>query len=279
MNVEPSQHLRIPAGACDTHAHVIGRPDERPFVADRSYTPRPAPAESYLAVHEAFGIERGVLVQVSVHGTDNSLMCETLQAHRDRLRGVAVVPAGIADEELDRLEAAGVKGVRINLVTRGGGNSLDDLERLAERVAPRGWHVQVYLDGEHLLLLERRLPALATPLVVDHMGNIPASRGINAPEFTALLRMLEGGRCWVKLSGAYRTSVLGPPFTDTIPFARALVAAAPERCVWGSDWPHVQFDERGWSTFDLVQLLQDWIPDEHLRRRILVENAAQLYGF
>lgn len=268
----------VPPGACDTHAHVIGPPHRFPYVADRSYTPPEAPPEAYLGMLDALGLDRGVLVQVSVHGTDNRRMVEVLRSRPARLRGIAVVAPDVSDNELADLAAAGVRGLRLNVLF-GGGVGFDALETLASRIAGLGWHLQFLLDARELPALAPRLERLPVPFVVDHMGHMPTAAGFDHPGFQTLLRLVRDCGCWVKLSGAYRTSSAGPPFTDTIPFARALVEAAPDRMVWGSDWPHVAMDTYMPNTGDLLDLLATWVPDEALRRRILVDNPARLYGF
>jgi predicted TIM-barrel fold metal-dependent hydrolase len=274
----PPRRIALPDGACDTHAHVIGGPPGYPLVDSRSYTPPEAAPAAYLGMLDAVGMARGVLVQVSVHGTDNRLMVETLTAHRDRLRGIAVVGADASDAELARLKDAGVVGLRLNVLF-GGGVGFDQLERLGDRCRELGWHLQFLLDARALPELAPRLERLPVPFVVDHMGHMPVSAGIDHPGFQGLLGLLRRGKDWVKLSGAFRTSVAGPPYADTIPFARALLAAAPDRMVWGSDWPHVAHAGPMPNVGDLLDLLADWVPDPAQRDAVLAANPARLYGF
>lgn len=271
-------HFRVPPGACDTHAHVIGTPDRYPFVANRSYTPPPATVESYLAMHRVLGIERGVLVQVSVHGTDNRLLVETLQRYPDRLRGVAVVGPEISEEELDRLDEAGVRGLRCNELF-GGGTGLEALEPLAKRIARRNWHIQLLIDARRLPALSTRLMQLPVPFVIDHMGSNPTSGGLKEPGFLEMCRLLKDANCWIKISGANRSSCAPIPYRDTIPFAQALVAIRPERLVWGSDWPHVAVNGPMPNDGTLLDLLAEWVPDETIRNLILVDNPTTLYRF
>lgn len=267
----------VPAGAVDTHAHVIGLPPAHPFVAQRSYTPPAAPAEAYLAMLDATGMAHGVLVQVSVHGTDNRLMVETLRANRQRLRGVAVIPLGLPDRDLAALKEAGVTGLRLNVLF-GGGVGLDQPERYGALAREMGWHLQFLLDARALPPIAGLLSRLPVPLVFDHKGHMPASAGIDDPGFQSLLGLVRDG-AWVKLSGAFRTSVAGPPYGDTIPFARALNEAAPERCLWGSDWPHVAAWDGPPKISALLDLMADWVPDEERRRMLFVDNPRRLYGF
>ena len=274
----PPRRFAVPAGAIDCHAHVIGHPPRYPLVAERSYTPPEATPAAYTAMLDATGMSGGVLVQVSVHGTDNALMVETLRSAPARLRGVCVVAPDVTDAELAALAEAGVVGCRFNVLF-GGGVALDELEKIAARVAPLGWHIQLLIDVRHLPELAPRLMRLPVPVVLDHMGHLPASLGVSHPGFEALLALLRDGDCWVKLSGAYRLSAAGPPYADTIPFARALVATRPDRLVWGSDWPHVALAGPMPNVADLLDLLVDWVPDAATRERVLAANARKLYGF
>ena len=278
---DPHPHaarFKPPPGACDSHAHVIGPPERYPFVATRSFTPPPAPEAAYLAMHDALGIERGVLVQVSVHGTDNSYMVETLRRHPKRLRGVAVVGAEVTDKTLADLHAAGVRGLRINTET-GGGTGPAAMERLAERVKPMDWHIQLLINPKVLADNDALLRRLAVPFVIDHFGYALAAAGVAGPGFQTVLRLLKETDCWVKISGAMRISKQPCPYRDSIPLARALIAARPDRLVWGTDWPHVHLGGPMMNDGDLLDLLGEWAPDEATRKRILVDNPARLYGF
>jgi len=267
--------FKVPKGAVDTHAHVIGVPPDYPLVPNRSYTAPAAPAEKYLAMLDGTGMTYGVLIQVSVHGTDNRLMLETLRANPKCLRGVAVVDLGKSDEYYSELKEAGVTGLRIN-VLYGGGVSIDLLEKYGDLCAEMGWHLQFLLDTRNLPDLAPRIRKLRVPIVVDHMGHFPAAEGVASPGFQELLRLVSEG-AWVKLSGAYRLSA--PFYRETVPLARALAVAAPDRCVWGSDWPHVANWHHMPNVGELLDLFGEWIPDENLRRRILADNAQLLYGF
>lgn len=277
----PVQHgptrFAVPRGAVDTHAHVIGLPPAYPFVANRSYTPPEATAAAYLAMLDATGMTYGVLTQVSVHGTDNRLLAETLRANRARLRGIAVIPLDAPQRERDALKDAGVAGLRIN-VLYGGGIGFEQVEAYGALCRDMGWHLQFLVDARDLPPLASRLMKLPVPFLVDHMGHFPTSAGIDHPGFATLAGMVRDG-AWVRLSGAYRNTVEGPPYRDTIPFAQRLVAAAPERCVWGSDWPHVSNWGHMMGVGDLLDLLADWVPDAEQRHRILVDNPQRLFGF
>jgi predicted TIM-barrel fold metal-dependent hydrolase len=272
----PSRY-KVPPGAVDTHAHVIGLPPSYPFAENRSYTPPEATPKDYLAMLDATGMTYGVLVQVSVHGTDNRLMLETLRAHRQKLRGVAVIPLTLSDRELAELKDAGVVGLRFNILY-GGGVGIQQLGSYAALAKELGWHLQFLVDAQDLMPLKSQLLGLEVPYVIDHWGHFPVSRGLSDPGFQTLLGLLRDGG-WVKLSGAYRNSVAGPPYADTTPFARLLHEAAPERCVWGSDWPHVSNWKHMMNVGELLDLLADWVPDEEARKRVFVDNAHRLYGF
>lgn len=272
---EPS--FSVPPGAVDTHAHVIGDGIRFPYVAERSYTPTPADEASYLAMLDGTHMTHGVLIQVSVHGTDNRYMLEALRNHPDRLRGVAVVPPTVTDAELRTLHEAGVRGIRLN-VLYGGGIGFDALESLAARIARLRWHIQIFMDVRNLPPLYDRLAKLPVTLVFDHMGHMPVACGLTHPGFQALRTgMIEHG-WWVKLSGAYRISDDFDAYRDVVPWAQALVATAPQQLVWGSDWPHVAIPRMP-NTGKLLNQLGDWAPDPETRTRILVTNPKKLYDF
>ena len=273
---DPAPHgpagFTVPAGAVDTHAHVIGPP---PYVATRSYTPPPASPDAYLAMLDATGMTHGVLVQVSVHGTDNRLMADTVRAHRGRLRGIAVAPPDWPARDYQALRDAGVVGLRLNTLY-GGGVGTAELERTGALCRDLGWHLQLLLDARDLPELAPRLRRLPVPVVVDHMGHFPAALGVGSPGFQALLSLVREG-AWVKLSGAYRLA--DAPWAETGALAQALHAAAPGRCVWGSDWPHVSHWGKMMNVGALLDLLGTWLPDEAARWAVLVDNPRRLYRF
>jgi predicted TIM-barrel fold metal-dependent hydrolase len=271
--------FRPPPGAADTHAHVFGPADRYPYGADRSYTPPDSPLPEYMALLNTLGLERGVIVQPSVYGTDNRATLDALRSEPERLRAVAVAGADIADEDLGEMHRLGVRGLRFNLLFRGG-VGFDSARRLAERIAPLGWHLQFLLDISELDGFAGRLAELPVDSVIDHMGHMPAAKGIDHPAFRDLLALLREGRTWVKLSGAYRLSGQDrPPYDDVRPMARALIDARPDRLVWATDWPHPAVTRPMPNDGVLLDLLADWAPDAEMRRRILVENPAALYDF
>ncbi|NLS06079.1 amidohydrolase family protein [Rhizobium sp. P32RR-XVIII] len=270
--------LRLPAQACDCHAHIFGPQDRYGYDPNRSYTPPDASLEEYLALLDTLGIERGVLVQPSVYGTDNAAMLDGLERTRARLRGVAVIEPDIAHSELERMHDLGIRGCRLNLYYEHG--NVDDLApALAERIAAFGWHLQFYLRPHDLPRLEKTLLRLPTDIVIDHLGQAPVAEGVEADAFQSLHRLVRNGRCWIKLSAPMRMSAQKFPYRDVTPFIHALVDTKPDRTLWGSDWPHPRVGNAMPNDGDLVDLLGEWIPDEAVRNQILVDNPARLYGF
>ena len=277
----PEQSLpdrfQMPARAVDTHAHVIGSPPDHPYVPTRSYTPTSATVESYLEVLDRTGIAYGVVVQVSVHGTDNGLMVEALRKHPARLRGVAVMPLGLSDRAYEEASVAGVVGLRLNELY-GGGIGFDAIESYDSLAVEHGWHIELLLDARRLPALMPRLRSMRSPVIIDHMGHMPVSAGVAHPGFQSLVGLVQDG-AWVKLSGAYRISADDTHWRDTIPFTQSLVGAGARRCVWGSDWPHVAHWGYMMQVAELLNLLDECAPDSETRDQILVHNPARFYGF
>jgi predicted TIM-barrel fold metal-dependent hydrolase len=263
--------------ACDCHMHIYDRRSLQ-WPAAEQQRPESTLAE-YRRVRKRLGISRTVVVTPSVHGTDNGSTLGAMAELGAAARGVAVIDPDISSAELQRLDELGVCGIRVNFVSpqQWGVTTPQRLERLAKRVEKMGWHVQVFALADRIVEMEGVLENLPTPLVIDHMGLIPVSAGTAHPAFGALLRLLEKGKTWVKLSGAYMVSK--PGYEETIPVAQALVRAAPERMVWGSDWPHPTEKESKPDDAALLALLGEWAMNEATRRRILVDNPAVLYGF
>ncbi len=271
--------LALPPGSCDCHSHVFGPAARFPYAPTRSYTPPDCTTDDYVRMLSTIGCTRAVIVQPSCYATDNAATLDALRSGRLDFRGIAVISGHETDAELQAMHGAGVRGVRLNLHTRGALLGLDDAARLAARVRPLGWHVQVYVETATLPDLDGLLATLGGTVVIDHMGLPDVGAGVDAPVFRTLLRALADGRCWVKLSGAYRMSQSHPGYPEVTPFARALVAANPAQLVWGCDWPHPNFAGPMPNDADLVDLLADWIPDAAIRRQVLVENPVRLYGF
>ncbi|WP_135466033.1 amidohydrolase family protein [Crenalkalicoccus roseus] len=270
---------RPPPGGTDCHCHIFGPYDRYPLSPGRGYTPPEASIAQYLELLATLGLSRTVIVQPSVYGTENAVTLDAVEAiGPERARAVVVVEEDIDAEALREMHRRGARGVRVNAVS-GNGVPTAQIARLAERIAPLGWHLQLYAHAAELLALEPLLARLPVPVVIDHMGGVKAAEGgAHSPAFRALLRLLEGG-AWAKLCG-YRASS-GQPYADVLPMARAMIAAAPGRCVWGTDWPHpsLRTPEEVPDDGHLLDLLAQWAPEEAQRRAILVDNPARLYGF
>jgi predicted TIM-barrel fold metal-dependent hydrolase len=274
--------LQLPSLACDSHLHVFGPADRYPYQATRGYTPPDSPPEEMRKLHAALGIGRAVLVQASVHGTDNRAILDAVATDPARYRAVAAVTEDVTEAELRRLHDGGVRGFRVNLVDKGGMpfRSLAALEAMAERVKPMGWHAELLVHveaSEDFRAIARRLPI---PVSVGHLGYTKAAVALDHPGYREFLALLRDGRCWVKLTGPYRLSASDrAPYADVTPLAHAVVEAAAGRVVWGTDWPHVMLKGVMPNDSVFVDLLSDWVPDAATRRRILVDNPAELYGF
>lgn len=273
---------RLPPGACDAHVHVYGPASRFPYAPARPYTPNDAPYEHLAALHHHLGIDRAVYVQATVHGYDNAAILDAIARDPVRGRGVALVRTDVTDGALHALHGAGVRGVRFNFVRHL--NEVPDtgaVLRLSDRLARLGWHVQLHMGPQDLLAHEAFLRQLACPFVIDHMGRTPVAEGVDQPACQLLLSLLQDPRAWVKLSGPERLSALlsqGPlPYGDVVPFAKQLLAAAPTRTVWGTDWPHPNVREMP-DDGDLVDILPH-CGDAAQLHRLLVENPASLYGF
>ncbi len=279
----PLAHTRkpsftLPPNACDSHAHVFGEREKYGYADDRLYTPPPVFLKDYLAMHDTVGIARGVMVQTGVHGTNNQVIVDAMAQSNCRLRAIALLREDVTDTELDALDQAGVCGFRANLVAKVG-VQFDAARKLAARVARLGWHAQFLMDIENFPDLDRIAAEFPSVMMIDHMGRPDVTKGVDAPGFQALLRALKSGRVWSKLSAPYRTSRAPIPYDDITPFARALVAAAPDQLVFGTDWPHVMMEGEMPNTGALIEQLAVWVPDEATRKKILVDNPAQLYRF
>jgi len=275
---EPPPMHRAPPLAADCHIHVY---DSRfPTAPNAILLPPDARIDSYLVVQRRLGTARTVLVQPSTYGADNRCMLHALARMGAEARGVAVVDAEVSDAELRRLAAAGVRGIRFNFAMAGAGASVELLEPLSARVAESGWHVQLNVKADQIVQLEPLLARLRSPIVFDHLARIPPETGIDHPAFAVVQRLLQRGRGWVKLSGAYLESKVGPPsYADVGVIARAFVKAAPQRLVWGSDWPHPSVHAARPDDAVLFDALCAWAPNDELRRQILVANPEALYGF
>jgi predicted TIM-barrel fold metal-dependent hydrolase len=280
----PDPHPKMPRFkppplSCDSHFHVFGPHATFPFAADRPFTPHDAPKEDLLRLHALLGFERGVFVQSSCHGTDHAALIDLLKTTGGRYRGVALLtPASTADE-IARLDAAGVCGVRFHFMPHlGAPPPLDNLRRIMRLVVPRGWHIAIHMMGRDLKTYWDFITGIGARVVIDHMGRVDASEGPESEGFVTLRRLLDTGNVWVKLSGSDRNSKQQPPYRDAVALARILAEQAPERIVWGSDWPHPNHHQVP-NDGDLVDLIPEIAPSETMRRRMLVDNPAELFGF
>jgi predicted TIM-barrel fold metal-dependent hydrolase len=275
-----SPRWTLPGHATDAHCHVFGPADRFPFAPTRTYTPADAGVEQLDALHERLGLSRAVLVQASCHGTDNAAMVDALHRGNGRFAGVAMIDESFTTADVAALHEAGVRGIRFNFVRHLGGTpDLGTFLRLVDRIQPLGWHVVLHFDADDLARHAGMLDELPCPYVIDHMGRIPARGGVEQESLQALLELLRDTRAWVKISGAERLTADGlPPYDDVVPLAQALVAAAPDRVLWGTDWPHPNVRHVP-DDGDLVDLLEDLVPDEATRHRVLVTNPERLYDF
>ena len=270
--------LAVPGLACDCHSHIFGPAAQYPYTSNRSFTPPDALIPEYLAMLNTLGVERTVVVQASVYGSDNRRTASAVkELGLHRARGIAMVDQDVSNETLRALDACGIRGTRF-ITTVKGGPSLDNLPGVAGKIAEFGWHIEMYVPRHLWQDLFPVLKTLPVPVVFDHMGGLSADTTNEDPDLKGILALLESGKCWVKLCG-YRASLTGHPYVDVTPLARRFVTTAPERCVWGTDWPHTTLTGYMPDDGDLMDLLLDWAPDEATRKKILVDNPAVLYGF
>jgi predicted TIM-barrel fold metal-dependent hydrolase len=284
----------VPAGACDCHTHIHGDPEKFPFFPGRVYTPEMALPEEMAALHKALLMRRVVIVTPSVYGTDNSATLYGMKARGADARGVAVVGDKTPESELDAMGVAGVCGIRLNLRTGGTDDPAVGRQRFqsaVERMKSRNWHVQMYTNLAMIFAIKDLVADSPVPVVFDHFGGARAELGPQQPGFLELVDLVRSGKAYVKISGAYRVSKLAPDYADVVPLAKALIAANPERIVWGTDWPHPDsVMPPGRKPTDVNPLLQIddgrllnqlsvWAPDPGIRKMILVDNPARLYAF
>lgn len=287
-------NFEMPEGACDCHTHIHGDPEKFPFFAGRVYTPEPASPDEMALLHKALGVKRVVIVTPSVYGTDNSATLFGIKARGNDARGVAVIDDKTPESQLDAMKDAGFRGIRINLATSGVSDPSIGRQRLVsaiERMKTRDWHIQMFTNLPLVTAIKDVVAAAPMPLVFDHFGGAEARLGLTQPGFSDLLDLVKAGNAYVKISGAYRASAQGPDYTDVTPFAQALIAANPERIIWGTDWPHPDSvtppGKKPTEVTPLYQIddgrllnqLAVWAPDAAIRKTILVDNPARLYGF
>lgn len=274
--------LKCPPGSTDCHLHVYGPQQKYPAASTRRFSVPDALPEACRHLHDVLGIERVVLVQPSGYGLDNRRQLDALAELGRPARAIISVPVDVSDQELRRLHAAGARGARF-AVGHAEALPYEEIFRFADRVVPLGWHIEFHVRRSPgipaLARAEALLPNFPVPLVIAHFANLLAAQGTAQADFQFLCELVRAGNCWVKLSAAYRVSAELPPYMDLKPFAQPLLAARPDRLLWGSDWPHVNFKGKMPNTTELLDCLLEWVPDEEVRRLILVENPRKLYGF
>jgi len=270
----------LPPGSCDAHCHIFGPASRYPYAADSSYTPPDAPLEMFQALQRKLGIDRAVIVNASCHGTDNRPVTDAIAQSGGRYRGIATITAEVTDRELRDLKEAGIDGCRFTFLRRLGRTpDLSAFHGIVERIAPLGWHVDVYLEPGSVEEFGPILRKLPVSYVIDHMGTAPAAEGVDAKGFQDLLELLRTDeKCWVKVTGLERSTAVGAPFDDAVPLAAKLVETAPDRVLWGTDWPHPNL-KRMPNDADLVDVVPRYARDEAVRHKLLVENPSRLYGF
>ena len=269
----------LPPGAVDCHAHLFDRFERYALSGERKYSPPPATREAWLALHRSLGVERGVQVNATPYGFDNSITEDFLREHPRRFVGVATIRPDIGEQELKRLNGAGFRAARL-MGQFGNAATTADLEAIAARVAPLGWHIEINIAAcDDWVRLEERLRRCPVPLVFDHLGRPRGGAGIDQPGFKVIRRLLAGrGDCWTKVSSFYRLSDSGPPdYADMRPFVEAVLRERPERCVWGTNWPHPGMTRFMPNDADLLELLESWIPGDAMREPLFASNAARLY--
>ena len=274
---QPQHHL--PAGACDSHCHVFGPADRFPLSATRAYTPTDMPKEALFALHDHLGIERRVIVQASCHGTDNRALLDALRARPETSRGVAVLADDVSDESLQELHEAGVRGARFNFMARiEKAPEPQRIDALIRRFAPLGWHIALHFDPDQLPGLRSWIESLEITVLIDHAARLGAS-DYPGPYFDAFCELIGRPNLWTKVSGAERGSQAGAPYDDMLPILREVARIAPDRILWGTDWPHPVLGKPMPDDGALVDYAWNVLPDPARRQAALVDNPARLYGF
>jgi 2-pyrone-4,6-dicarboxylate lactonase len=274
--------LRLPPRACDSHFHVFGPHNKFPYAPNRPFTPTDAPKEDLFRLHDFLGFERGVFVQSTCHGSDHAALVDLLAAANGRYRGVALLEPTTSEAEVERLDDAGVRGLRLHwhFPHGGGPRPREDMQKMIALAAPYGWHVANHVGGHGMADYYDFIAAIEAPVVIDHMARIDIAEGLNGEAFTALRRLLDRGNVWVKLSGSDRIVKEPHSYAAAVPFARTLAMQAPERIVWGTDWPHPNHKPDAIpNDGELVDLIAEIAPDERTRQLMLVDNPTKLFGF
>ncbi|CDX35652.1 putative hydrolase [Mesorhizobium plurifarium] len=270
--------FKVPKNACDSHFHIYN--SKFPAAPNASLIPPDASVADYLRLRERLGFERSVIVQPSTYGTDNSCLLEALQQLGSNVRGIAVVDTSVSDDELKRLDGLGVRGIRFNL-GRAGATTVDMIAPLSQRVAPLGWHIQVHMKGDDIAKNADLLANLPVTVVFDHLGRLPQPNALAHPAFNVVQDLLSRGKAYTKISSLYQDTLVGPPsYEDVGATAKAYLQAAPDRVLWGSDWPHPSPGKHGMpNDAQMMDVASAWAADEATIQRVFVDNPAKLYGF
>jgi predicted TIM-barrel fold metal-dependent hydrolase len=285
-------NFAVPEGACDCHVHTFD-PQSFPYSPSRPYTPEPVSVEELRALHRALHMDRVIVVQTTVYGTDNAGVLDAMKQLGPRARGVAVIDDKAPDSALDEMDRAGIRGIRLNLETSGQTDPAVGRQRFqaaVERIKNRKWHIQIYTRLSVIEGIKDQVAAAPMPVVFDHFAGTQAQPGVDQPGFHSLLSLVQTGKAYVKISAPYRSSTLAPDYSDVAPIAKAMIAANPRQILWGSDWPHPGLPVPGRNNSEItpffqiddgrvLNLLPTWAPDAATRKTILVENPAKLYGF
>jgi len=281
----PDPHASVPSfvpppNSCDSHCHVFGPAATFPFAENRTFTPHDVPKEALGRLHEHLGLDRAVIVQSACHGNDHRALVDALRAGKGRYRGVALLPASASHGDVARLHEDGVRGLRLQLMPHLGAAPSDETVReLAALVTPFGWHLEVHVAGSGIADRFATFAGLDAPVVVDHLARVDLREGLGGPGVVALRRLLDTGHVWLKLSGVDRVSLTGPPYDDGVELAALLGAEAPERVLWGTDFPHPNISGPMPDDGVLLDLIPRMVPDENRRHQLLVDNPASLFGF
>jgi predicted TIM-barrel fold metal-dependent hydrolase len=270
----------LPKNATDAHCHIFGPGDRYPYAEDRTYTPPDAGLDKFKELQRILGLSRAVLVNASCHGTNNDPIIDAIAQSGGAYRGVANIDQSFDEKAIEKLNAQGIRGCRFNFVKHlGGVPDMDEFHLVVNRIKGFGWHVVLHFDAIDLVTHEDLLDNLPVPYIIDHMGRVPTKDGLEQKPFQILKEFAKRENCWVKVCGAERISSMGPPFTDAMPFARELIRIAPDRVLWGTDWPHPNIKEHMPNDGDLVDLIPLMAETPELQQKLLVDNPHCLYGF
>jgi predicted TIM-barrel fold metal-dependent hydrolase len=272
--------FRPPPLACDAHCHVFGPAAKFPFAPDATYWPPDSPFEGLQKLHSILGIERAVIVHASCHGSDMRVTLDAIARSGGNYRGTAIIDESFSEKDFKHMHDGGIRGVRFNFVKHLGGRpDMAFFRKTIERIRPMGWHLILHLDSQDLVEFGGMLKSIPLPVVIDHMGRVRTADGLEQQPFEVLLDFMRSENAWVKVCGAERVSSKGPPFDDAVPFARALIETAPDRILWGTDWPHPNVGKHMPNDGDLMDLFTRMAPEPALQKKILVDNPGRLYGF